>query len=184
MNTTSQNAGMYAPPAADGPNRQQICGTSSRQRHLVGEDPAGAAASGEEVDLVGDPRTRGVDEPEDRQLGASARSVTRTIFSTVRAPHEPAFTRPVVGDDERRTPLDEPLSGDHSVGGQALGKGVGQCAVLDERALVEQQSDPLARRQVARGSVMTPLRSPRLRAITMRCTSDVPSPISRIFASR
>ena len=27
MNTTSQNAGMYAPPAADGPNRQQICGT-------------------------------------------------------------------------------------------------------------------------------------------------------------
>jgi len=23
----SQNAGMYAPPAADGPNRQQICGT-------------------------------------------------------------------------------------------------------------------------------------------------------------
>src|SRR5204862_4344071 len=27
MNTTSQNAGMYAPPAADGPNRQQTCGT-------------------------------------------------------------------------------------------------------------------------------------------------------------
>ena len=27
MITTSQNAGMYAPPAADGPNRQQICGT-------------------------------------------------------------------------------------------------------------------------------------------------------------
>ena len=27
MNTTSQNAGMYAPPAADGPNRQHTCGT-------------------------------------------------------------------------------------------------------------------------------------------------------------
>ena len=28
MNTTSQNAGMYAPPAADGPNSRQICGTA------------------------------------------------------------------------------------------------------------------------------------------------------------
>ena len=26
MNTRSQNAGMYAPPAAEGPNKQQICG--------------------------------------------------------------------------------------------------------------------------------------------------------------
>ena len=27
MTTTSQNAGMYAPPAADGPKSRQICGT-------------------------------------------------------------------------------------------------------------------------------------------------------------
>ena len=27
MTTTSQKAGMYAPPAADGPNSRQICGT-------------------------------------------------------------------------------------------------------------------------------------------------------------
>ena len=27
MNTMSQKAGMYAPPAADGPNKQQIWGT-------------------------------------------------------------------------------------------------------------------------------------------------------------
>lgn len=27
MITMSQKLGMYAPPAADGPNRQQICGT-------------------------------------------------------------------------------------------------------------------------------------------------------------
>jgi hypothetical protein len=26
ITTTSQNAGMYAPPAADGPNKRQICG--------------------------------------------------------------------------------------------------------------------------------------------------------------
>ena len=28
MTTTSQNAGMYAPPAADGPKSRQICGTA------------------------------------------------------------------------------------------------------------------------------------------------------------
>ncbi len=32
MNTTSQNAGMYAPPAADGPNSRQICGTAPERR--------------------------------------------------------------------------------------------------------------------------------------------------------
>ena len=32
MNTMSQNAGMYAPPAADGPNRQQTCGTRPDSR--------------------------------------------------------------------------------------------------------------------------------------------------------
>src|SRR3954469_23233121 len=32
MITTSQNDGMYAPPAADGPNRQQICGTFPERR--------------------------------------------------------------------------------------------------------------------------------------------------------
>ena len=32
MNTASQNAGMYAPPAADGPNRQHTCGTLPESR--------------------------------------------------------------------------------------------------------------------------------------------------------
>ncbi len=32
MNTTSQNAGMYAPPAADGPNSRQICGIAPDSR--------------------------------------------------------------------------------------------------------------------------------------------------------
>ena len=32
MNTTSVKAGMYAPPAADGPNKQQICGTRPDSR--------------------------------------------------------------------------------------------------------------------------------------------------------
>jgi hypothetical protein len=32
MNTMSQRAGMYAPPAAEGPNGQQICGTRPDNR--------------------------------------------------------------------------------------------------------------------------------------------------------
>jgi hypothetical protein len=32
MITMSQKLGMYAPPAADGPNRQQICGTFPESR--------------------------------------------------------------------------------------------------------------------------------------------------------
>src|SRR6266536_1761976 len=43
MNTTSQNAGMYAPPAALGPNRQQICG----MRPDAGDDAVGREVAGE-----------------------------------------------------------------------------------------------------------------------------------------
>ena len=32
MSTRSQNDGMYAPPAADGPKRQQTCGTRPERR--------------------------------------------------------------------------------------------------------------------------------------------------------
>ena len=35
MITTSQNAGMYAPPAALGPNSRQICGTWPERRTSV-----------------------------------------------------------------------------------------------------------------------------------------------------
>ena len=74
----------------------------------------------------------------------SARSVTRMIFSTVRAPHEPGLDGRVVGDDERRTSVDQTLAGDHAVGGQAGAECVGELTVLDEAAVVEQQRDSLA----------------------------------------
>ena len=65
----------------------------ARQPHLVVEDAARAAAAGEQLDLIGDAGAGRVDEPERPAARArSAYSVSRTIFSTVRAPHEPAFT--------------------------------------------------------------------------------------------
>ena len=51
-----------------GPKRQQICGDTPRQAHLVVEDAAGTAAAGEELDLVGDAGAGRVDEVEDGQL--------------------------------------------------------------------------------------------------------------------
>ncbi len=33
MKSASQNAGMYAPPAADGPKSRQSCGTQPESRH-------------------------------------------------------------------------------------------------------------------------------------------------------
>ena len=46
MNTTSQNAGMYAPPAADGPNRQQTCGTFPTARTWLGRSARRRAGPG------------------------------------------------------------------------------------------------------------------------------------------
>ena len=65
----------------------------ARQPHLVVEDAPRAAPAREQLDLVGDARAR----PSRRARTPAARarsaySVSRTIFSTVRAPHEPAFT--------------------------------------------------------------------------------------------
>ncbi len=92
ITTTSQNAGMYAPPAALGPKRRHTCGIVPAHLHLVVEDAPRAAAAGEHLDLVGDARARRVDQVEHRHAERDAVSLMRRIFSTVRSPHEPAFT--------------------------------------------------------------------------------------------
>ena len=72
MKTTSQNDGIGA---ASGARAEQ----AADLRHLAGqgdlvvEDPPGTPPAREEVDLVGDPRTGAVDEPEHRQLVLEAR---------------------------------------------------------------------------------------------------------------
>ena len=81
--------------AAGGARAEQHADLRDDARHLdLGvEDPPGAAAAGEHLDLVGDPRAgasrRG--RPSARAC-CSARSWMRMIFSTVFGPHEPAFT--------------------------------------------------------------------------------------------
>ena len=66
MITTSQKAGMYAPPAALGPNSTQTCGTTPDIFTSVWKIRPGAAAAGEHLHLLGDARAGGVDEVDHR----------------------------------------------------------------------------------------------------------------------
>jgi hypothetical protein len=68
--------------------------------------------------------------------------MVRMIFSTVRAPHQADLAAADPGG-----------SGDHAIGGQAVGQTVGIEAVLDERAVVDQQGDALAGEELALGGV-------------------------------
>ena len=102
--------------------------------------------------------------------------------------------------------MDQATSCDHAVGGQVLSHRIGQLAILHEGALVEEQVDSIAYEELVRACQLAgrPFRrravrsraaliwsmidystgSPSRRAIKIRCTSEVPSPISRTFASR
>ena len=92
MITMSQNAGMYAPPAALGPNRQQICGTLPDSATWLRKiRPAPRRPGKRSTWSV----IRAPAESMNQKIGsssASATSVILIIFSTVRAPHDPALT--------------------------------------------------------------------------------------------
>ena len=92
MITRSQKDGMYAPPAALGPNRQQICGTLPDSATWLRKiRPAPRRPGNRSIWSV----IRAPAESMNQKIGSSSRSATsviRMIFSTVRAPQEPAFT--------------------------------------------------------------------------------------------
>ncbi len=147
ITTTSQNAGMYAPPPPTGRTAGRSAGSRPAQLDLVVEDAARAAPPGEHLDLVGDARARRVDQVEQRAArGARAVSCTRRIFSTVRRPHEPAFTVGVVRHHAHRAAVDRPGAGDDAVGRQLGIQRVGERGVLDEAAVIDEQRDALAAR--------------------------------------
>ncbi len=151
--TTSQNAGMYAPPAADGPNSAQTCGTLPDARHLVVEDVAGAAPTGEQVDLIGDARAGAVDEVDHRH-----RCRVRPLDDPYDLLHRTGAPRAglhggVVSHEADGPAVDHRRTGDHAVCGEPVGKDVGISAVLDERVGVDQQRDAFAREELAPAGV-------------------------------
>src|SRR6266566_2622800 len=72
MTTTSQKAGMYAPPAADGPNSRQTWHEAGKL-DLVEEDASRVSPAGEHLDLIGYPRPGGVDQIEQGHADARGR---------------------------------------------------------------------------------------------------------------
>src|SRR6266704_745837 len=129
---------MYAPPAADGPNSAHTCGIEPDARTWVWKIlPAPRRPGNISTWSV----MRAPAESTSQISGSSWRSAyssIRMIFSTVRAPQEPALT------------ADRAHPGDHPVGRQVPGHGVGQQAVLDHGVgVVEQAAQALAHEQLA-----------------------------------
>ena len=71
------------------------------------------------------------------------------IFSTVRAPQEPAFTVGSFATTSAGRPSTRPCPVTTPSAGRPAAEGVRELAVLDEAALVEQQRDPVADVQLA-----------------------------------
>ena len=77
------------------------------------------------------------------------------IFSTVRAPHDPAFTVESLAMIATGRPCTRPMPVTTPSAGRSPARGVGEQAVLDEvlAAVVAQQRDALAAEQLAGGGV-------------------------------
>ncbi len=92
MMTTSQNAGIYAPPAADGPNSRHTCGTRPESITWLRKILPAWRRPG---NICTWSVMRAPAESTRYRIGTSSRSAvscTRRIFSTVLAPQEPALT--------------------------------------------------------------------------------------------
>ena len=74
--------------------------------------------------------------------------MSRTIFSTVRAPHEPAFTVESLAITHTGRPSTVPTPVTTPSAGRSPASALASSALLDERALVEQQGQPVAHEQL------------------------------------
>ena len=77
----------------------------------------------------------------------------RMIFSTVRAPHEPALTVESLAMRQTGRPSTRGPAGDDAVRRQTAGHDVGEEAILDEGTLVDQEADALPGEELALAGV-------------------------------
>ena len=153
IGTKSASPGMYAVPAAHGPISAATCGITPRSDHLLAEQVA--AAGEQRADRLLDPRAGRVEQPDQRDpLGQRQLAQPRDLELAGHA-HRARHHREVVGGDRDQPAVDLAVAGDHAVGRRllALHRPLGEVrpAVdpeLDERALVDQQGEPLARGQL------------------------------------
>ena len=152
MITTSQKDGMYAPPAALGPNRQQICGTLPDSATWLRKIRPAPRRPGNRSTWSVIRAPGRVDEPEDRQL-VTQRDLGHPddLLHRPGTPGARLHAR-VVGHHKRCSPLHQPAACDNAVGGQIVRHRIGQLAILDEGRIVEQQGDPIAYEELVRAA--------------------------------
>ena len=148
MNTTSQNAGMYAPPAADGPNRQHTCGTLPDSRTWLAKiRPAPRRPGNSSTWSV----MRAPAESTRYTTGSSwlqrVLGEPHDLLDRARAPRARLHRR-VVRHHAHRAAVDAADAGDDTVGREIAGERVGEQRVLDERVVVEEQREPVAHEQL------------------------------------
>ena len=105
----------------------------------------------EEVELLVEPRARGVDEVDDGAARALRLLLLAVDLADGLASPGARLHGEVVGDDTHRPPADRAHAADHAVGGEALVHRPGEQPVLDEGAGVEQRGDAVAGEALARG---------------------------------
>ena len=141
--------------------------------HLLAEQVAGAGE--QRADRLLDARARGVEQPHERHALLQRQLAQARDLQLAGHPHRAGHHREVVGADAGHPAVDAAVAGDHPVGGRvaAVHRALGEVrlrmdAQLGERALVDQQRDPLARGQLAGGVLardpLLPAAEPRQRA--------------------
>ena len=156
------------------PEQQAHLRHPPRHAHLVVEDPPGAAPAREHLDLVGDPRARGVDEIDERHAAAlRALLDAQDLLDRALAPRARLHGR-VVRHHAHGPAVDPAGARHHAVRGQVAREAVRERGVLHERARVEQQREPLAAEQLA-------LAARLLVIFRVAAAADLREPLERVL---
>jgi hypothetical protein len=132
-----------------------ICGITPAGHDVLQED---VGIAGQAVDALLDARAARVEQADDRRPHLHGLALDLDDLGRVGPRQAAAEHREVLGEDVDDLAVDRAPAGDHPVAGHLLlGHAELHAPVLDEhvelleRALVQQQVDPLARRQLALG---------------------------------
>ena len=182
IGTKSASPGMYAVPGRARAHQRGHLRDHAARDHLLAEQVAGARE--QRADRLLDPRAGRVEQPHERDpLGQRQVAQPGDLHLAGHA-HRPGHHREVVGAHRDQPAVDLAVAGDHAVGRRLLAlepaHGVvdpGVDAQLRERAVVDQQVEPLARgelllRVLARDPLLAPaelrLRAPLVQVVDER----------------
>ena len=116
----------------------------TREAHLEVEYPGCSPATGKELQLVGKPPTGRVHQVDHGQQTGIGSLEDADLLLDGRSSPRARLHRGIVSDDRDDPAVNPPCTCQHAIGGQSRLERSGEQAVLDERALVEKELQPLA----------------------------------------